>query len=323
MWRAALINLLFSARRFFPAAVSQDTGENQNALTGVHVYQSVPMRDRLRLRTPTGIASLDPVLDGGVPPGSVVLLLGEPGAGSIEFVETSIIRLSTMKRNGAGGEHLLLPDGISYVTLTRMREDVLKEMALSFNPESYNHLAEEIVFHDLSELYFDASIVPPDWYGEGSVIERLQKKQRKENGDILAELARVLSGCPENSLIVMDSLTDIAPPLTGSPGGMRSSPSCAACSRWQNAGTSRSIFLLTSGILDRSRELEIADCVDATILFRWEETGAQRRQRVMHFEKFRGVMPRLEDKDLVKFAVKISAAEGFEVQQHQGGRING
>lgn len=272
------------------------------------------MRDRLRLRTPTGIASLDPVLDGGVPPGSVVLLLGEPGAGSIEFVETSIIRLSTMKRNGAGGEHLLLPDGISYVTLTRMREDVLKEMALSFNPESYNHLAEEIVFHDLSELYFDASIVPPDWYGEGSTIERLQKKQRRESGDILAELARVLGGCPDNSLIVMDSLTGIAPSLTGSP---RWHAFIAFLRGLQQVAKRRNITIylpLTSGILDRSRELEIADCVDATLLFHWEETGAQRRQRVMHFERFRGVMPRLEDKDLVKFAVKISAAEGFEVR---------
>ena len=104
------------------------------------------MRDRLRLRMPTGIASLDPVLDGGVPPGSVVLLLGEHGAGSVEFVQTSIIHLSLLKQSGASGEHLLLPDGISYVTCTRMREDILKEMALSFNPDLYDHLAEEIIF---------------------------------------------------------------------------------------------------------------------------------------------------------------------------------
>ena len=73
-------------------------------------------------------------------------------------------------------------------------------------------------------------------------------------------------------------------------------------------------LLLTSGILDRSQELEIADCVDATILFHWEEAGAQRRQRVMYFGKFRGVMPRLEDRDLVRFAVSISATGGFEVR---------
>ncbi|MCK9308374.1 MAG: hypothetical protein M0P17_12705, partial [Methanoculleus sp.] len=144
------------------------------------------MHDRLRLRMPTGIASLDPVLDGGVPPGSAVLLLGEHGAGNVEFVQTSLMQLSLRKQTGTTGGNLMLPDGISYVTFTRMREDILKEMALSFNPGLYERLEENIVFHDLSELYFDASIVPPDWYGEGSVIERLQKRQRKENGNILA-----------------------------------------------------------------------------------------------------------------------------------------
>ncbi|MDD3933227.1 RAD55 family ATPase [Methanoculleus sp. UBA303] len=272
------------------------------------------MHDRLRQRMPTGIASLDPVLDGGVPAGSVVLLLGEHGAGNVEFVQTSIMHLSLLRRSGTAGEHLLLPGGIVYVTLTRMREDILKEMALSFNPDFYNQLGEEIVFHDLSELYFDASIVPPDWYGEGSAIERLRKKQRREDGNILAELARVLGGCPENSLIVLDSLTGITPSLTRGPEWHEF---IAFLRGLQQVAKRRNItiyLLLTSGILDRSRELEIADCVDATLLFRWEETGAQRRQRVMYFEKFRGVMPRLEDKDLVKFAVKISAAEGFEVR---------
>ena len=272
------------------------------------------MHDRLRLRMPTGIASLDPVLDGGVPPGSAVLLLGEHGAGNVEFVQTSLMQLSLRKQTGTTGGNLMLTDGISYVTFTRMREDILKEMALSFNPGLYERLEENIVFHDLSELYFDASIVPPDWYGEGSIIERLQKRQRKENGNILAEIVRVLDGSPKNSLIVLDSLTDIAPPLAEGPRWHAFIAFLRGLQRASKRWNTTVYLLLTSGILDRSRELEIADCVDATLLFRWEENSAQRRQRVMHFEKFRGVMPRLEDKDLVKFAVKVSAAGGFEVR---------
>ncbi len=272
------------------------------------------MQDRLRLRMPTGITSLDPVLDGGIPPGSAVLLLGEHGAGNVEFVQTSIMQLAIQKQSGTTGEDLLLPDGVSYVTFTRMREDILKEIALSFNPGLYDRLGEGIVFHDLSEIYFDASIVPPDWYGEGSVIERLQKKQRRENGNILAETARVLDGCPKSSLIILDSLTDIAPPLTDPARWHAFIAFLRGLQRAAKRWNTTIYLLLTSGILDRSRELEIADCVDATFLFRWEETGAQRRQRVMYFERFRGVMPRLEDKDLVKFSVKISAAGGFEVR---------
>jgi len=33
----------------------------------------------------------------------------------------------------------------------------------------------------------------------------------------------------------------------------------------------------------------------------------------MYFEKFRGLMPHLEENDLVKFAVRISTNEGFDV----------
>ncbi|MDD3215448.1 MAG: ATPase domain-containing protein [Methanoculleus sp.] len=272
------------------------------------------MHDRLQLRMPTGIASLDPVLDGGVPPGTVVLLLGEHGAGSVEFVQTSLMNLSILKRSETAGEHLLLPESVAYVTFTRMQEDILEEIALSFNPGLYEQLETGIVFHDLSELYFDASIVPPGWYGEGSVIERLQKKQRREDGSILAELSRVLDGCPKNSLVILDSLTDIAPPQME---GVRRHAFVAFLRGLQRAAKRRNTtvyLLLTSGILDRSQELEIADCVDATILFHWEEAGAQRRQRVMYFGKFRGVMPRLEDRDLVRFAVSISATGGFEVR---------
>ena len=241
---------------------------------------------------PTGIASLDPVLDGGIPTGSVVLLLGEPGAGSVEFVQTSIIRLLALRRGGTGEKHILLPSGITYVTLTRMRENVLKEMALSFNPEIYSHLDEEIAFYDLSEIYFDASIVPPDWYGGGNIIERLQKKQRSESGDILTGLARTLDKVPENSLIVMDSLTDIAPPLAEGEGWHALIALLRGLQRASKRWNTTIYLLLTSGILDRSREIEIIDSVDAAIFFGWEETGAQRRQRVMYFE-VPGVMPYL------------------------------
>ena len=62
-----------------------------------------------------------------------------------------------------------------------------------------------------------------------------------------------------------------------------------------------------------ANEIELSDIADAVFLFRWEESTGSRRQRVMFFEKFRGVMPHLEEQDLVKFAVRISTTGGFEV----------
>ena len=49
---------------------------------------------------PTGIPSLDPILDGGVPPGSVILLLGDLGAGNYEFTYSSVVNtLRLMKED--------------------------------------------------------------------------------------------------------------------------------------------------------------------------------------------------------------------------------
>jgi len=41
-------------------------------------------------RIPTGIDSLDYILQGGLPAGSLVLLLGDLGAGDFEFAITSV-----------------------------------------------------------------------------------------------------------------------------------------------------------------------------------------------------------------------------------------
>jgi archaellum biogenesis ATPase FlaH len=263
-------------------------------------------------RVPTGIPSLDPILDGGIPPGSVILLLGDAGAGSNEFVFSSIAGLTT-----AGSHHvpdggiLSIPAQIRYVTITRVKDDICSEMAGSFLSVNRDAVCANIRFDDLSEAYFDNSVVPDEWYSHGDLITRLQK--RADYSGILAQLAGALDAAEENSLVIIDSLTDIA-------------TQCFTEKHWKNLtsllrGLQRMakqrnlivFLLLTSGILKDSQEHEIADIVDAVLLFRWEETTGARRQRVMYIDKFRGVMPGLEERDLVKFAIRISTSAGFEI----------
>jgi len=262
------------------------------------------------VRMPTGVKSLDPVLGGGVPAGSVILLLGDLGAGSYEFVFSSLVNsLRAMDRSGQEGSSA--PAEVRYITFTRMKDDVKQEIIHSLESEDIGTLAERIIFDDLSEQYFDGSMVPDEWYCKGDMKTRLQKRAGHES--IFVQIAHVMNAAQPASLVVLDSVTDIATQcntpllwnnLTGFLRGL------------QRVGKQRKItqyLLLSRGILDMSRERELAEIADAVILFKWEESPGARRQRVMYFEKFRGVMPRLEERDLVKFAVRISTSSGFEV----------
>ncbi len=105
---------------------------------------------------PTGITTLDPILEGGVPTGSLVLLLGEIGAGNYEFLYSSIV--NTLGLNtGSAGAGLVVPKKIRYVTFTRLKEDVKHEIAQSFPSSGSVQAVNAIQFDDLSEFYFDTA----------------------------------------------------------------------------------------------------------------------------------------------------------------------
>jgi hypothetical protein len=82
-------------------------------------------------RIPTGVADFDSIINGGFPEGSVVLLLGDLGAGHVEFCLTSAAKLSLVKDNPDSYEYFLggrlrnrkLPEKLCYVTFARSKED--------------------------------------------------------------------------------------------------------------------------------------------------------------------------------------------------------
>jgi KaiC/GvpD/RAD55 family RecA-like ATPase len=257
---------------------------------------------------PTGIESLDSVIEGGMPSGSMVLLLSDIGGGSTEFVYSSILNLSLMSERASGKGSV--PSSIRYLTFTRMKEDVTQEMTLSFHADLVQGLPD-IRFEDLSEKYFDASVVPVEWYSRGNLMDRLQHGTTRTN--ILADLADRLNKGQHGSLIVFDSLTDMATQYSNTPHWTELTGFLRGLQRVAKEWRSTLYILLTRGVLPPSQEREISEIADAVLLFRWEESTGSRRQRVMYFEKFRGLMPHLEEKDMVKFAVRISVGGGFEV----------
>ena len=268
------------------------------------------MQEFASKKMPTGISSLDPILDGGVPPGSVILFLGDLGAGSYEFVYSSVINLLDAKSRDELKDKAA-PKELRYITFTRLKDDVRQEIVNSLHIDNVSQLVDSIQFDDLSELYFDRSVVPDEWYGHSDIITRMQKRSGHE--DVFVQLSNVINTAQPQSLIIMDSITDIA---TQSNTPKSWSNLTGVLRGLQRVSKQRGLtcyLLLTQGILNSAQEKELSDIADAVMLFKWEESTGSRRQRVMYFEKFRGVMSHLEEQDLVKFSVRISTTSGFEV----------
>jgi len=263
---------------------------------------------------PTGIPSLDPLLFGGLPLGTLILLIGESGAGCEEFTYTSTASLSQMKNDEGSrlAANAILPEKILFVTMTRRKGDLVNEISRAFARDMKEEL-QHVEFFDLSDLFFEKSLVPLQWYSHhGNIIERMQSKTRLSD-NILTALANKLDQTPHRSILVLNTLTELATQFPTA----REWPSFVAYIRGlQRALTiwnSCMYLILANGVLNPWQECELKDACDAVIHFQWEVSPTAKRQRILYIDKFRGILPQLEDKELVKFLVKITPAQGFEV----------
>lgn len=262
---------------------------------------------------PTGIPSFDPVLNGGVPLGSMILLAGSPGGGNVEFAYSSILAHARIQKGGNSDSSgpLCYPKEIVYFTFTRLAPSIRREIELSFRAGS-DLFEGTIRFIDLSRIYFDASVVPREWYSNKDIVETLRTR-RHEPENILAELTNQLGTIAPGSLIIFDSLTEIATQAASDTEWHQFISFLRGLQRVSKEWKTTYYLLMSDSILEPRRMAEIKDCCDATIRFEWEDTGGRRRQRIMFIEHFRIVMPALEEQDFVKFAVRITADGGFEV----------
>ena len=271
------------------------------------------MHDSRMKHMPTGIPSFDPVLNGGVPLGSVILLSGGTGGGNVEFAHSSILSHARAKKAGkqTSSDTICIPEEIVYFTFTKLASSIRREIELSFRADS--EIFDGIVrFVDLSKIYFDASVVPRKWYSDTNIVETLQGR-RHEPESLFGELSKQLETIPAGSLIVFDSLTDIATQHKNEAEWHQFISFLRGLQRVSKHWKTTYYLLISHDIFEPRRMAEIKDCCDAAISFEWEETSGRRRQRIMFIEKFRIVMPSLEENDFVKFAVRITGDGGFEV----------
>lgn len=266
-------------------------------------------------RIPTGIDSLDPVLDGGLPSGSLVLLLGEIGAGSFEFALTSSQSILMMygKRDS-----ITLPGKLCYISFTRSKEDIMNEIAFSF-PGYHDVLKNcmqqnRLEFKDFSDAYFARSFIPASWRKasrEALSFESLKWSDEEKN--LVDNVIEYLDKNANGSIVIIDSLTALA-------------QYCLERMEWKDLtmflrGLQRAAkiwdgiiyVILSEGIFNRNNQEELSECVDGVIVFEWEKIGPSQRQRIMYMKKFRGLMPVLARDNIVNFEIQISSRKGFEV----------
>jgi len=266
---------------------------------------------------PTGILSLDSMLKGGFPTGSLVILLGDVGAGHTEFAYTSMLSLLNPQESedifGYFKNRKQL-ERVCYISLTKSWTDICNEILRSFPDEFYEAL-DEVQFKDFSEDYFSMSSVPTGWATESTPSFDFLKKGRSER-DLINDIAAYLDEHAPNSLVVIDSITALSEYCMDPNHSTQWSDAISffrglqkISKRWDGV-----IYaLLTANILPDRMQEQIIDCADGVLLFQWGEFGTSDRHRVMHVKKFRGLLPHLEMENFVRFETSVTADRGFSV----------
>lgn len=265
-------------------------------------------------KIPTGIDSIDLIMKDGLPSGSFILLLGDVGAGSTEFAFTSAIKLSMLisksKTSSAKKpKDISIPDAICYISLTRSKADILKEIALSVAPSYYEVIEKNLIFEDFSNDYFKLSpIFIPEEY---ATFESLTGQGDRES--LLTSLMSSLAENASNNLVIIDSLTDLMRVYTDRMKWQDLISFLKGLQRESKVWDGLIYAHLTANIFDQGKQEEIADCADGVFVFEWSETVTAQRQRTMYVKKFRGLLPQLEADNIAKFETRITPTTGFEV----------
>lgn len=269
-------------------------------------------------RIPFGIRQLDTTVKGGAPTGTVVLVAGEAGAGSREFLYTSALI------NGLGTEDSDLfdlyygdpsadavrPAEVHYVSFTASDEALEDEIRLAMADEIVDHGLEAVRFHDMSERFFHASPVPRDWYAD-ETKDIADLRERNDREDLLSALGSKLSSIAPNNLVVIDSVSDLVSSLGGVTDWSDISFLVKGLQKAAHEWDGLVLLHLNPETLSPTQFGQLSDAVDGTMQFEWE-SGGSTRARTLVVKQFRGVLSQIEAEDIVRFETTIGDA-GFDI----------
>ncbi len=273
-------------------------------------------------RIATGVADFD-YLTGGVPAGSVVLLVGEAGAGHQEFALTSAVHMMLHNEDprihelflGTAAGPLVSASGILYVSVTRSKEQVLREVRGAFEPEYHMALERHLMFRDISASYFADSVVPAAWTSVPASILAAAAVPAAPN-DPLAAIAEAVEHGAEAKVVLIDSLTDLFVRRGADVAGILALVKGLRRRAKEWGGI---IYLLLSrGVAGESAEKALFDSVDGVLAFSWTAgSHSSNRQRSMLIEKFMPVLSRIPAELQGRFVIRVSALNGLVTTQYE------
>jgi len=261
-------------------------------------------------RFPTCISDFDSIIDGGLPAGSTIILQGDVGAGQNEFSYTTGFKTAKLIRNpkawgdlvGRKHESAKLPDSIHYVSLSRSRDMIVREIETGFEEDLSSAFLEDVTIHDLSEVYLRNSIAP---ISTGGLFESSKQS-------LLEHLVDVLESAGDRALVIIDSLTDLA--TTDEIKHRDLVAFLKSLRLMASRGESLYYLVMARNILDVREENLLMDVVDGVLVFEWaKHVHSSRRQRYMYVQKFMAVLPYLAQEKVSRFDCMVTARNGFVV----------
>lgn len=269
-------------------------------------------------RIPFGVRQLDTIIDGGAPPGSVVLLSGEAGAGSREFMYTSAIinGLAHVDEElhdlyyGPLGDGTSLPEEIHYVSFTGDEDQLYREMSRTMDTEIVEESFEDVQFMDMSEAYFHTSNIPREWYADETAHIR-DMAGRHDRESLFATLGNYLNNNARGNLVVLDSLTDLISAIGEDRDWSDVVYLVKGLQKAAHAWNGLILVHVNHETVTAEQHGQLVDAANGTMMFEWEQGGSE-RARTLVFKKFRGVLSRIEDENIIRFETEVGDA-GFDI----------
>jgi archaellum biogenesis ATPase FlaH len=269
-------------------------------------------------RIPFGVSELDSLIGGGSPPGSVVLLAGDAGAGAREFLHTSATFNALAHADpdtfelhyGSVADEAALPEEVHYVSFTASPREIREEIFHTVDDELMDAAMPEIEFEDLSREYFQLSPIPRDWYvGKRRTLEDLGSASDRR--DVLEAFGDYLTANARGSLVLVDALTDLMALPDEQVDTSEVTMLLQGLKKASQSWGGLILVLVNQESLTSTQMGTLMGAVDGTLGFEWE-SGGNERDRTMYVREFRGVLSRIEAEDIIRFETEIHDA-GFDI----------